>query len=120
MDASEIERLRALQLAMNRQSWAKFVELGVTPGTPLALDFTFEARDRAAAEALAAYLQQNTNYQAEADEMAEPAGAWGVFGSTPAQGVTLEFLDEWVTWMIGAGAHFECAFDGWGASLGKR
>jgi hypothetical protein len=120
MDPSEIERLRALQLAMNRQSWAKFVELGVAPGTPLALDFTFEARDRSAAEALAAYLQQHAHYQAEADQMAEPAGAWGVFGSTPQQGVTLEFLDQWVTWMIQAGAHFECPFDGWGASLGQR
>jgi hypothetical protein len=41
---------------------------------------------------------------------------WSVTGSTQPTVVSLDILNQWVGWMVGAGAeNGGCEFDGWGA-----
>jgi hypothetical protein len=45
--------------------------------------------------------------------LAKPS--WTVEGKTQPTAASLEILNDWVTWMVGAGAeHGACEFDGWG------
>ncbi len=101
----------AHQRAMNAQTWATLQEHGVTEGTDLRLDFTFQAPNKHAAEELAAYLRQETDYDVSASKNA-------VTGSTQPTTVSPSVLDEWVGWMVAAGYEKgRCRFDGWGAAV---
>jgi hypothetical protein len=114
------EEVLARQLRMNAETWSQLVDLGVVPDeTPLGLDFTYIAPSQAAATALRAYLVSETDYSVEVRPT--KAGllsrrSWEVTGSTIAQPLSLETIDEWVGWMVAAGfANGGCEFDGWGA-----
>jgi hypothetical protein len=37
------------------------------------------------------------------------------FPNLDVHAVSLEILDQWVTWMVTAGKEHDCDFDGWGA-----
>ena len=102
------------QLAMNRETWKKLQEHGVDETTELRLDFFYDGPGEAEANELAAFLRAETDYEVAVD----PEEGWAVNGTTRATTISLEILDDWVRWMVAAGAeHGGCEFDGWGAQV---
>lgn len=99
---------------MNRATWARLKELGVTTSTELRLDFLYLAPTEASARALERVLLQETDYTVK---VSGDGDSWHVEGFTQPTAVTLEILDQWVDWMITAGIHQDCDFDGWGAEV---
>jgi hypothetical protein len=125
------EQLLELQLIRNRDIWAGLQERGVAANTALRLGFIYVAPGEPEAQELVDFLREETDYdvgvrpdgdpdddEATADVAAHPEDAWYVIGTTQPTPVTLELLDDWVEWMIAAGAaEGPCAFDGWAAQL---
>jgi len=105
-------------LAMNKDTWATLQSRGVTESAEICLDFAFVAPDRAHAEALHATLVDQTDYRVEVASTGRLfSKRWSVEGSTRRTAVSAEILDQWVTWMVTAGLHQGCEFDGWGAEV---
>ena len=104
------------QRAMNAETWKALTGAGISEGTPLRLDFLFDAPDHPSAQALTDYLTQSLNYwAAPRTERRLLRRRWVVFGRTTPVPVSRGFLDEWVETMIRAGVeHGGCDFDGWG------
>jgi hypothetical protein len=124
------EQLLELQLHRNRDIWAGLQERGVATDTMLRLGFIYVAPGEPEAQALVDFLRAETDYDvdararrddgADADAETDPddENAWFVIGMTQPTPVTLDLLDDWVEWMIAAGAaEGPCAFDGWAAQL---
>ncbi|HVF79478.1 MAG TPA: hypothetical protein VNA28_14375, partial [Solirubrobacteraceae bacterium] len=111
------DQLLALQLRTNREVWAG-VQEHLEPDSELRLGFVYLAPGEPEAQELVEFLDAETDYEVEArrrpgEEGAEPDRAWIVIGTTQPTAVTLDMLDDWVEWMIAAGAaHGPCAFDG--------
>jgi hypothetical protein len=109
------------QLAMNRQSWRALQENGVTDETELRLDFFYVAPGEQEANALASYLQAETDYDVSVGSSAGGLlrkKSWTVNGATQKTQVSLDILDAWVEWMVAAGIeNGQCEFDGWGAEV---
>lgn len=108
------------QLRMNRETWSVLGQHGVRDGAELSLEFLFFAPGEREARALAAHIDARTDCEATASS--SKAGLvsrrrWVVEGSTRPAPVTLAVIDEWVTWLVAAGAAHNCEFDGWGAFL---
>jgi len=106
------------QLQMNRQTWAALQAHGVTADSQLRLEFSYNAPGRDAADALVALVRDQTDY----DVQTKSAGGflnrkWRVEGATQSTAISLEVLDQWVTWMVTAGKERGCDFDGWGVSV---
>lgn len=86
--------------------------------TLLRLDFEYNAPGRAEAEDLAQFPSTSADY-----EIGVSLGPrwglrrdWQVTGKTQPTPVSRQILDDWIRWMVLAGAgHGECRFDGWGA-----
>lgn len=119
------EQLLEHQLSRNRDIWARLREHGLEHDSELRLGFVYVAPSEGEAEALVAYLREQTDYEVNArlrpgdDGDAEPD--WAVIGSTQPTPISLELLDDWCEWMIAAGAaEGPCAFDGWAAQLVER
>ena len=115
---SRYRRILAKQLTMNEQTWANLQRHGVTEATQLRLDFTYDAPDEASATKLRAVLNEETDY----DVVVNSAGGflrkqWSVTGSTQPTAISQAILDQWVDWMVTAGLHQNCEFDGWGTQL---
>jgi hypothetical protein len=111
------EQLLDLQLQRNRDAWAKLREHDIADDSKLRLGFVYLAPAEPQARELAAFLQAETDYDVRARTRPEDA-AWVVVGTTQPTPVSLELLDEWVTWMIAVGAaEGPCAFDRWAAQL---
>jgi hypothetical protein len=114
------EQILDLQLSRNPEAWARFRDQGVEKDE-LRLGFIYLAPSEAAAHALASYLWTQTDYEVEVHH--QPVGeetepTWLVVGATQPVVLTLEMLDDWVQWMVAAGAaEGPCAFDGWAAQL---
>ena len=111
-------RLLAKQLVMNEQTWSTLVTRGVNESTELRLDFAYAAPDRSSAESLESVLKEQTDY----DVRIQSSGnllrkTWAVVGSTRPTQVSHEILDQWVDWMVTAGLHQNCEFDGWGTQV---
>jgi Regulator of ribonuclease activity B len=105
------EGVLAKQLAMNEQTWTALQEHGVTTETELRLDFFYVAPSRKSAERLAGFLRTETDYDVRSRHDS-------VTGTTQPRTVDLDVLNQWVEWMVGAGAeHGRCEFDGWGAEV---
>jgi hypothetical protein len=108
----------ARQLEMNPATWEALTDRGVTEESQLRLDFLFNAPGRSQGEQLAEFLQHETDYDVEVTShkkglLAKPT--WMVVGKTQPTSVSLEILNDWVTWMVTAGAERgACEFDGWG------
>ena len=113
-------RTLAEQREMTARTWTVLQDRGIHEQS-LRLEFFFDAPDGAAAEALATFLATETDYELSTtpDEAEAKAGpGWLVGGRTRPTRVGPEFLDQWVTWMVTAGAeHGACVFAGWGASI---
>jgi Regulator of ribonuclease activity B len=112
----------AAQRAMTAQTWQVLVERGADE--QLWLEFYFDAPDRAGAEELARFLVAETDFEIftthdEADAAVGPG--WLVGGRTRELRASPEKLDEWVSFMVTAGAqHGRCVFDGWGVTVPSR
>jgi hypothetical protein len=124
------EQLLELQLRRNRDIWAGLQERGVAADTALRLGFIYVAPAQPEAQALVDFLREETDYDvdvrarrdvdedADTDTDPDDEDPWFVIGTTQPTPVTLELLDDWVEWMIAAGAvGGPCAFDGWAAQL---
>ena len=111
------EQLLDLQLLANPAIFERLREHGLTDETQLRLGFVYLAPGEEEAQRLAAFLEQETDYNIEARRrrkgwLEEPE--WLVGGATQPAPLTLETIDAWTEWMIAAGAaHGPCAFDGW-------
>ena len=103
---------------MNPDTWAALREHGVDDSTKLRLDFFYVAPGEAEAEALGVFLRAETDYTVDVHSMKDgllSKKRWSVTGSTQLTTVSLDVLDQWVSWMVGAGAkNGGCEFDGWG------
>jgi hypothetical protein len=114
------ERILDLQLRENPGIWARFQEHGMD-GREWRLGFVYMAPGEDEAQQLAGFLCGETDYEVEvrsqrARRFAKPQ--WLVIGATQQTTVSLELLNEWVEWMVAAGAaNGPCAFDGWAAQV---
>ncbi|SRR6266496_3355151 len=118
MNSAEIV---AQQLAMTRQTWAALLKHGITEGTELRLDFSYNAPSRKAAEDLYALLQTETDYKLTIESSGSCLSRkWRLEGTTQAMAVSPAVLDEWVTSMVNAGTQLSCKFDGCGTSVPKH
>jgi hypothetical protein len=112
------ERILELQLRENPEIWARFEDQGIDEDE-LRLGFIYLAPSETAANDLAGFLRENTDYDVEvhsqrARKLGKPS--WLVVGGTQPAILTLELLDAWVEWMVAVGAaEGPCAFDGWAA-----
>jgi hypothetical protein len=115
------EQLLELQLRANPGIWRKMREVGVDAQTQLRLAFIYLAPDEEAAQRLQTFLSEQTDY--EVQSRGRPKGffekpEWLVLGATQPTTVTPQMLDEWVEWMVAAGAaEGPCAFDGWTSEI---
>ncbi len=107
------------QLAMNEQTWAALQEHGADASTHLRLEFFYIAPGQTEAEALGDFLRHETDYDVDVHSMKKgmlSKKQWSVTGSTQPTPVSLDILNQWVGWMVAAGAeNGGCEFDGWGA-----
>lgn len=111
-------RILATQLTMNESTWPALQAHGVTAATEVRLDFSYNAADRASAEALKAVLEDETDYVvAVKSDGGLFKKRWTVVGSTQPTALSAPILDQWVDWMVTAGLHQNCEFDGWGAEV---
>jgi hypothetical protein len=111
-------RILAKQLVMNEQTWKTLVAHGLTESSEVRLDFAFAAPDRRAAESLKAVLVEQTDYAVEIESTGNLLRkTWSVIGSTQATPISPAVLDQWVDWMVTAGLHQDCEFDGWGTQV---
>jgi hypothetical protein len=107
-------RSLASQLTMNESTWPALQAHGVSAATKLRLDFSYNAP----AEALKVVLEEETDYVV----VVKSDGGmfkkrWTVVGSSQPTAVSAAILDQWVDWMVTAGLHQNCEFDGWGAEV---
>jgi hypothetical protein len=108
----------AHQIRMNRETWAALQAHGVDEDTELKLDFFYFAPGETEAQKLAAFLYDETDYDVEAKPPSGDVQSWMVVGTTQPTTLTPGILDEWVQWMVVAGArNGGCEFDGWGAEV---
>ena len=109
------------QLAMNPQTWAALQEHGVDESIEVRLGFFYVAPGQSDAETLGAFLRAETDYDVDVHSIKKGTFSrkqWTVTGSTQPAAVSLDILNEWVGWMVAAGAeHGGCEFDGWGAQV---
>jgi hypothetical protein len=118
MKYTNYEKILAMQLAMNRQTWAALQEHGVSEQTQLRLDFSYNAPSRQAAEAMVALIEDQTDYDVRVESSRSfLRRKWRVEGTTQKTAVSPEILDQWVTWMVTAGKERVCDFDGWGTAV---
>ncbi len=110
------EQIFELQLRRNEESWARFRENGIDR-QQLRLGFVYLAPGESEGRQLAAFLREQTDYVVEVHAQGDDAEpAWLVVGHTQPTFVSLELLNDWVEWMVAAGAaEGPCAFDGWAA-----
>ena len=117
MPQPDYEEILAKQLAMNRHTWAALLRHGVTEQSKFALDFSYSAPNRGAAEGLRLLLQEQTDFEVRVDSDGSfLRRRWRVEGTTQRTAVSPTILDEWVDWMVTAGKECSCEFDGWGTS----
>jgi hypothetical protein len=102
------------QLELTRATWTRLQEHGVSDGAELRLDFFYEAPTNARATDLMRFLERETDYEMRvtADE-----DQWMLRGRTKPAALSLAIVEQWVDWMVTAGLHFDCVFDGWGAEV---
>jgi hypothetical protein len=113
------DRLLELQLRKNLEIWTQLERHGIAADSELRLGFVYVAPGEAQARSLVGFLERETDYDVDArarEDESDPE--WVVIGMTQPTPLTRERLDDWVEWMIAAGAaEGPCAFDGWAAQM---
>jgi hypothetical protein len=118
MQNTHYDELLARQLVMNQQTWVALQGHGASEQTELRLEFSYNASNRESADALCAFLRDETDYEIRVESSGSLLRReWRVEGTTLAKRVSPASLDEWVTWMVIAGKEKACDFDGWGTSV---
>ena len=114
-DDAVLVRAVNVQLLHNIHRWGELQEQGVGDEPELQLTFAYVAAGKPEAEALAAFLQAETDYEIFVRSRGRPRKReWFVAGATQPAQLTLDTINAWTEWMIAAGAeHGPCAFDGW-------
>ena len=116
------DRLLELQLRRNRDLWAGLRE-HLDDDDKLRLGFIYLAPGEEEARALVRFLRAETDYDVDVRSRQDGDGddaeqSWFVMGTTQPTTITVDLLDDWVEWMIAAGAaEGPCAFDGWAAQV---
>lgn len=110
-------RILCTQLALNPGTWKRLLELGVTPETPLCLDFKFRAPDEQQARALAEELSSGGGEARARRGGLLRRNVWVVAGKASATTWTLEKLNDWVHLMVLLGQRHHCDFDGWSTTV---
>jgi hypothetical protein len=90
-------KVLAKQLAMNRQTWLKLQELGVSEGSELDLDIFCLCPNEQRANELAASLKQKTDYKVDAHPTSGRlpwSKTWSVTGTKTGSKVSPEILDN--------------------------
>jgi hypothetical protein len=112
---------RSRHLELNARTWEALQEAGVGENSELRLDFFYVAPGEQEGEELVRFLREEKGYRAEVQSQRKgllSKRTWTVVGETGRMAVSLAVLDDWVIWMIDAGAqHGACDFDGWGAAV---
>ncbi len=98
------------QLARTKATWRALRERGVAENSELSVSFCFGAPDEEQARALAAFLDEATDYSVRVDGLE----GWMVTGETSPMAVSLPHLKRWVRWMVAIGFEHGCELDGWG------
>lgn len=119
MEIDWADRLIAEQQGMSVATLEALRAHGVIEDvTLLRLDFHYEAPGESQAEMLANFLTQSTDYEVAATPRRSRFGlrrAWSIDGQTQETPVSSSILNDWIEWMVLAGAeNGECRFDGWG------
>jgi Regulator of ribonuclease activity B len=112
------KELLTKMIVMNQQTWEALKKHGATEESQHQLDFYYYAPSREAANAMAALIRQETDYEVrvESDD-SDLSGKWLVKGTTQKTTISLRILDDWVFWMVTAGRQQGCDFDGWGTEV---
>lgn len=113
--------LLELQLRENREIWSG-VQEHLDESSQVRLGFVYRSPGEPEAQSLVAFLRAETDYdvdvRARRDDGPEGEVSWLVMGTTQPTPLTLDLLDDWVQWMIAAGAvEGPCAFDACVAQL---
>ncbi len=90
--------------------------------TLLQFDFQYRAPGQREAQDLVGFLEQATDYDVEVSRGPRRGlrREWTVSGRTQETPVSSEIINDWIRWMVLAGAqHGGCRFDGWGAFVPK-
>jgi hypothetical protein len=123
VEISWMAKLIVEQQDMSVDTLANMRERGVREDeTMLRLDFHYDAPGQREAGDLAAFLRQSTDYTIVVERGPRQGMRRGrqVSGQTQDTTITSEMIDDWIRWMVLAGAaHGECRFDGWGAWISR-
>jgi hypothetical protein len=118
IEVSWMAKLIVQQQDMSVATLAALRARGLTDISTVRLDFTYDAPGAAEAEQLADFLAMATDYDVEVTRTAKVGlrrRGWLVTGTTQQTHVTSEIINDWIRWMVLAGAkHGGCRFDGWG------
>lgn len=113
-----VAQLIIAQQDMNKTTLAKLREHGLSAESTVRLDFSYDAPGSEQADRLPAFIRAETDYTVAVGRTPRRglrSGAWHVTGTTSDTAISLDTLDDWVRWMVTAGAvHGQCRFDGWG------
>lgn len=77
------------------------------------LTFVLTAPGEDAARALAQHLSWETNYDVQVAGPSEEHDSWRVAGATKPTDADAAAVEEWVDWMVEAGASFDCELERW-------
>lgn len=112
------DQLLELQLRKNLEIWAELEKHGIAEDSELRLGFVYIAPGEEEAQSLSGFLRRETDYDVEPRPRDGDDEEWVVIGTTQQTRISRQQLDDWVEWMIAAGAvEGPCAFDGWAAQL---
>jgi hypothetical protein len=118
MPDTHYEHILEQQIKMNRETWDALLRHGLTEQSQVRLDFSYNASNSKAADALRALLLEQTDYDVRVESGGSFLGRkWRVEGRTQETTISPAILDEWVAWMVTAGKETACDFDGWGTSV---
>lgn len=115
--ADKYAESRRRQLQMNRQTWGRLTELGVTEETELCLEFVFRCPDQATAEEVAAELGDEGCTTTVARGGSLLRRVWSVSARTRPATWSLAKLDDWVNAMVDCACAYGSDFDGWGTEV---
>jgi hypothetical protein len=101
----------ASRLASTESTWKTLHEHGVQDDAELPVEFVFVAPGEEQATALAAFLEEVTDYGVRVDGH----DGWTVTGETSPMVVSRPMLKRWVRWMVAIGFEHGCELHGWGA-----